>query len=176
MESQEIIGSAIITCPTYLGNDPSTPRYTGFPCGSAGKESARNAGDLGSIPGLGRSPRERNSYPLQYSDLENSMDFTVHGGTKSWTRLSNFHFTMILLTQVYSFIHQSFSWHLLCACQVPSTALGIQSFSPQAHQSIIYRHINKALKSWHSKCSLWASNIGIPWELARNSASWSNFD
>ena len=46
----------------------------GFPCGSAGKESARNAGDLGSIPGLGRSPGEGKGYPLQYSGLENSMD------------------------------------------------------------------------------------------------------
>ena len=47
---------------------------TGFPCGSADKESACNAGHLGSIPGLGRSPREGKGYPLQYSGLENSMD------------------------------------------------------------------------------------------------------
>ena len=46
----------------------------GFPGGSAGKESACNAGDLGSIAGLGRSPEEGNGYPLQYSFLENSMD------------------------------------------------------------------------------------------------------
>ena len=46
----------------------------GFPCGSAGKESTCNAGDLGLIPGLGRSPREVKGYPLQYSGLENSMD------------------------------------------------------------------------------------------------------
>ena len=45
-----------------------------FSCGSAGKESARNAGDLDSIPGLGRSPGEGNSYLPQYSGLENSMD------------------------------------------------------------------------------------------------------
>ena len=51
----------------------------GFPGGSAGKESACNAGDLGSIPGLGRSPGEGNSYPLQYSGLEKSMDCIVHG-------------------------------------------------------------------------------------------------
>ena len=48
--------------------------YLGFPGGSDGKESTCNAEDLGSIPGLGRSPGEGNSYPLQYSDLENSMD------------------------------------------------------------------------------------------------------
>ena len=46
----------------------------GFPCGLAGKESARNAGDLGSIPGSGRSPGEGKGYPLQYFALENSMD------------------------------------------------------------------------------------------------------
>ena len=50
-----------------------------FPCGSAGKESACNAGDLGSIPALGRSPGEGKGYPLQYSSLENSMDCIVHG-------------------------------------------------------------------------------------------------
>ena len=67
--------------------------HLGFPGGSAGKESACNAGDLGSIPGLGTSPGERNSYPLQYSGLENSMDCIAHGVAKSRTRLSNFHFT-----------------------------------------------------------------------------------
>ena len=67
----------------------------GFPCGSAGKESTCNAVDLGSIPGLGRSPGEGKGYPLQYSGLENSMDYIVHGVTKSWTQLSDFHFTSL---------------------------------------------------------------------------------
>ena len=58
-------------------------------CGSAGKESACNVGDLGSIPGLGRVPGEGKGYPLQYSGLENSIDrgaqwATVHGIKKSW--------------------------------------------------------------------------------------------
>ena len=48
----------------------------GFPGGSAGKESACNVGDIGSIPGLGRSPGEGNSYPLQYSGLEKEKDMT----------------------------------------------------------------------------------------------------
>ena len=64
----------------------------GFPGGSAGKESAGNVGDLGSIPGLGRSPGEEKGYPLQYSGLENSMDYIVPGVAKSRTRLSDFHF------------------------------------------------------------------------------------
>ena len=45
--------------------------FVGSPCDSAGKEAACNAGGLGSTPGLGRSPGEGNSYPLQYSGLEN---------------------------------------------------------------------------------------------------------
>ena len=57
----------------------------GFPCGSAGKESTHNAGDLGSIPGLGRSLGEGKGYPLQHSSLENSMDSMVHGVAKSRT-------------------------------------------------------------------------------------------
>ena len=62
----------------------------GFPCGSLDKESVCNVGDLGSIPGLGRSPGEAKGHPLQYSGLENSMDRIVHGVTKSQTQPSNF--------------------------------------------------------------------------------------
>ena len=57
----------------------------GFPDGSVGKESTCNAGDLGSIPDLGRSPGDGKGYPLQYSDLENFMDYTVCGVTKNQT-------------------------------------------------------------------------------------------
>ena len=69
-----------------------TPVFLGFPYGSAGKESACNARDLGSIPGLGRSPGEGKGYLLQYSGLENSMACIVHGVAKSRTQLSDFHF------------------------------------------------------------------------------------
>ena len=62
-----------------------TPVFMGFPGGLAGKESACNAGDSGSIPGLQRSPGEGNGYPLQYSGLENSMDCIVHGYKESNT-------------------------------------------------------------------------------------------
>jgi len=72
-----------------------TPVFLGFPGGSAGKESTCNAGDLGLIPGLGKSPGEGNSYPLQYSGLENSMDSIVHRVTKSQTQLNDFHFILI---------------------------------------------------------------------------------
>ena len=71
--------------------------FMGFPSGSAGKESACNAGDLGSIPGLGRSPGEGKGYPVQDSGLENSMDCIDHGVAKSWTRLSDFQSWFVVL-------------------------------------------------------------------------------
>ena len=67
-----------------------TPVFLSFPCGSTGKESTCNAKDLGSIPGLERSPGEEKGYPLLYSGLENSVDYAVHGVTNSRTRLSEF--------------------------------------------------------------------------------------
>ena len=70
------------------------PLFLGFYCGSAGKESASSVGNLGFIPGLGRSPGEGKGYPVQYSGLENSMDCTVHGVAKSWIKLSDFHFSL----------------------------------------------------------------------------------
>ena len=68
---------------TYLGM--GLLGHMGFPNSSVGKESACNAGDPDSIPGLGRSPGEGKGYPLQYSGLENSMDCKVHGVSKSQT-------------------------------------------------------------------------------------------
>ena len=62
-----------------------------FSGGSAGKEFACNAGGLGSIPRLGRSPGEGRGYSLQYSGLENSVEYIVYGVAKSQTRLSDFH-------------------------------------------------------------------------------------
>ena len=79
----------------------------GFPDSSDGKESAHNVEDLGLIFGLGRSSREGNGYTLQYSCLENSIDRgawwgTVHGVTKSWTQLSNQHFSLLGILSVTS--------------------------------------------------------------------------
>ena len=72
-----------------------------IPGGSAGKESICNAGDLGSIPRLGRSAGEGRGYPLQYSGLENSTDCTVHGGHKELdtTEQLHFHFSEIYIGQ-----------------------------------------------------------------------------
>ena len=85
--------------------------YIGFPCGSDSKESACNAGDPCLIPGMGRSPGERNGNPLQYSCLENSMDrgvwlATVHGVAKSWTWLSNYaYFYIYIYTHTHTHTH-----------------------------------------------------------------------
>ena len=65
----------------------------GFPCGSDGKESACNVGDLGSIPGW-EDPLEKGkaTYSI-HTSLENSMDYRVHGVEKSWSQLGDFHFS-----------------------------------------------------------------------------------
>ena len=71
------------------------------------KESACNVGDLGLIPGLGRSPGEGKGYPLQYSDLENFMDCIVHGVAKSGTWLSDFHFLYRKVQMLQSYIEMT---------------------------------------------------------------------
>ena len=85
-----------------------TPVFLGFPCGSACKNSTCNAGDLGSIPRLGRSPGEGKGYPLWYSGLENSMDYVVHGVTKSRTWLQDFHFHFF--KYIFKYIFQIFRY------------------------------------------------------------------
>ena len=84
--------------------------HLGFACGSAGKESTRNAGDLGWIPGLGRSPGKGKGYPLQYSGLENSMDYIVCGVTKSQTQLHDFHLLHLLNLFIYIYFRILFTF------------------------------------------------------------------
>ena len=74
----------------------STGSSLGFSGGSAGKESACNAEDVGLIPGLGRSPEEGTGCPLQYSGLENFMDCIVHGVAESQTRSSDSHWVLVV--------------------------------------------------------------------------------
>ena len=71
----------------------TTRVFSGFPCGSAGKESTCNAGDLGLIPGLGRSLGEGKYFPLQYSGLQNSMDSPRGCQELDMTEQLLFHFT-----------------------------------------------------------------------------------
>ena len=72
----------------------------GFPCGSAGEESTCNVGNLGSIPGLGRSPGEGNGYPLQYSGLKNSINCIVHGWQRVGHNWVTFTFTSFKSTRL----------------------------------------------------------------------------
>ena len=85
--------SAVLKTPLTSGFNSKFGDSQGFPCGSAGKESACNVGDLDSILGLGRSPGEGKGYPFQYSGLENSMDYGPWGykrvGHDLTTRLNN---------------------------------------------------------------------------------------
>ena len=88
-----------------------TPVLLGFPSGSAGKESACKAGDLGSSLGW-KDPLEKGKgYPLQYSDLENSMDCTVHAVAQSRTRLSD---TCLFKIYIYVYVYMSI---YLCICE-----------------------------------------------------------
>jgi len=87
---------------SYSGTTVNHLYHLSFPGGSDSKESARNSGDLSSIPWSGRAPSEGNGNPLQYSCLENSVDrgawrATVHGVTKSRTRLSDQHFHIVII-------------------------------------------------------------------------------
>ena len=97
-----------------------------FPHSSVGKESACNAGDSNSIPGSRRCPGEGKGYPLQYSGLENSMDYIVCGVTKSQTQLSNSHFHGCIVSHcVYICSPSSLSIPLLMDALVASIVLAI---------------------------------------------------
>ena len=105
----------------YTGKVPRLD--VGFHCSSDGKESACNAGDLGSIPRSGRSPREGNGNPLQYCCLENSMDrgawqATAHGVTKSQTQLT-------LCVNIHTLTHHSRGSHLY---KVPNSLCEVGCF------------------------------------------------
>ena len=118
---------------------------------------ACNVGDLGSIPGLGRSPGEGKGYPLQYSGLENSMDYIVHGVTKSRTQLSNFRFSTSL--DLAHCLSRSNSIHILTAW--PHTRSAFQPRAPRrlsvackalTEQTSFQAHIQPLLSS---ECVLW---------------------
>ena len=80
-----------------------------FPHSSVGKESTCNAGDLGPIPGLGKSTGEGKGYPFQYSGLENSMDCIVQEVAKSRTRLSTIHFHLQFCNLSFHILTGSFT-------------------------------------------------------------------
>ena len=120
----------------------------GFPCGLAGKESAFNVGNLGLIPGLGRSPGEGKGCPLQYSGLENSMDCIVHGVAKSRTRLSDFHFyfTMMMRSQFNSVAQSCPTFCNPMNCSTPG--LPVRHQLPEFTQTQVYR-VGDAIQPSH---------------------------
>ena len=123
--------------------------WSWFPGGTDGKASAHNEGDLGSIPGSGRSPGEGNGYPLQYSCLENSMDrgawqATVHRVAKSRTWLSDFHFHFLV--------------DIIKAMVFPGIMYGYESWTIKKAQ----RWRTDAFKLW-----CWRRLLRIPWTARR---------
>ena len=136
----------------------------GSPGCSAGKESACNVGDLGSIPGLGWSPGEGNGYPLRYSGLENSMDCIVHGVTKNQTRLRDLHCTSHTHTHIHIFFSIFFSimvYHrilnivpcclsIIMHCKINYRRMGIfmmLNLSKQVHGTFLFRFTSVTSKN-----------------------------
>ena len=110
-------------------------------CHPRKNESACNLGDLGSIPGLGRSPREGKGYPLQYSALKNSMECIVHGVAKGRTQLSNF--TSLHFKKDRSPIFQSLwegeSLHNFYKCQLGNTnSLNLNTLDKPTKKVLLY--------------------------------------
>ena len=106
-----------------------------FPCGSAGKESAYNVGDLGSVPRLGRSSGEGNGYPLQYSGLENSMECIVHG-----VRVG--HDWVTFTFQLYE------SMHSYCIIQFQKDDLWFEAQRFQSYRKPVHLHST----FWYPNC------------------------
>ena len=135
-------------------------RVGGFPGGSADKESACNVGDLGSSPGLGRSPGEGNSYPFQHSGVKNSMDCIAYGMAKSPTQLSNFHFFTFTLLGEYEWgnhskklfqsIYQSKTYMMYdSSIQLSSTDTCTQQY---VHKYTKKRHLHSSIIQNSPKC------------------------
>ena len=131
-----------------------------FPCGSVGKETTCNVGDLGLIPGLGRSLGEGKGCPLQYSDLENSMDCIVHGVAKSWTRLSDIHFTSLHESWGFlvAFSGESFPFNLLCSAP-PEESLSMAAIALCINISFFFWLCHMA----HRLLAPWPGVKSRPW-------------
>ena len=109
--------------------------FLGFRCGSAGKESVCSVEDLDSIPGLGRSPGEGKSYPLQYFGLENSMDCTVRRVAKSRTQLGDFRILCLILQRhpVFHILRFFLSGEL---CHICTSTFAAQDMAPWGFVSV----------------------------------------
>ena len=134
---------------------PFSFRNVGFPGGSAGKELACNAVDLGLIPGLGRFPGEGKGYALQYSGLENSMDCTIHGVTKSQTGPSNFHLLHLrnFATSLYHTCQQvAKSVWISVQIQTPVSSMELSRSDPYDQMTALCHPSIPGYAAWHSPC------------------------
>ena len=129
--------------------------------GSAGKESACSAGDLGSIPGLGRSPGEGKGYPLLYSGLENSMDCIVHGVAKSQTQLSALHFTSPIIPRgrkrdafLHRINHSGLYLLIHCPHKRPAVSVG-----QGPHLSTKWKLLSRVCQWFHAPSILHALSV-----------------
>ena len=142
-----------------------------FPDSSVGKESAYNAGDPSSIPGLGRSPGEGKGYPLQYPGLENSMDCIVHGVTKCHKELDGVTFTFTCWP--FTIVGNSVSWQAVSfSCVLEISFLSFSS--PSNCNSKGLYHNSKGLYHWHQWLGTQgcASPRSSPQDTARSSQQW----
>jgi len=118
------------------------------PCFSTGKESTCNAGDLGLIPGLGRSPGEAKGYPLQYSGLENSMDYSPWGCKESdMTERLSVHFCLFFSWENWS------SENLITLMRI--TESGRIPFSPHPHYRLLFVDLKKYIFFLFNVCLCW---------------------
>ena len=157
------------------------PVFLGFPCGSAGQEATWNAGDLGSIPGLGRSSGEGKGYPLQYSGLKNSTNCIVHGVAESDTTewLSNIHFSHLELVEAIATKtnSQSLLGKTTWLCKVSIVAIlyiGKTEASSQYFKNSWQKHFKK--KTFQNRfsnrwCFIWIRKTGS--FSQRTKVSWS---
>ena len=138
-----------------------------FADSSVGKQSACNAGDPGSIPGLGRSPGEGNGYPLQYSGLKISTDCLVRGVSKGQTWLSDFQFSLSLKTAMLLD-----GWLL----RIRFLLLLIYSFSTMLNklplwcQLVIQKQLlfreTSVVQPFHAKETFKKKSFGLQWNTA----------
>ena len=114
-------------------------------------------GDLSSIPGLGRCPGEGKDYPLHYSGLKNSKDYIVHGVTKSWTQLNDFHFHFSDIYPILLAIY--FSFFLLLFFLIV-TALFLEVYSiPGTFLSVSH----ELIQSFLFKINFYWSMVALQW-------------
>ena len=149
----------------------------GFHCGLTGKESSCNAGDLGSIPGLGRFPGEGKGYPLQCSGLENSMHHIVHGVTKSQTWLSDFHFHSVIWIYCNLFPHLPVERHcfqfLTIVNKAPYKHFCSNLWKPQTFQTENFNCADlRSVMYWSGPCMYWL----LFWKLLGVLAGWDSRD